>query len=203
MDHTAGNIAFKDMVKNVVAHENSLTNQKTTAVKQKAEDKQLYPDTTFTTTWSKKLGKEKIELHYFGAAHTNGDIAVHFTKANIVHLGDLLFNRRFPYIDKNAGANIKNWITVLQQVQSKFTDDTKFVFGHANEGYTVTGSKADLKAFENYLTQLLNFVTTEIQLGKTKEEIVKAKIIPGNTEWKGDGIERSLTAAYMEIAEGK
>jgi cyclase len=202
-DHTAGNIAFKDLLTQVVAHENSLKNQKEAAIKQKTEDKQLYPNTTFATTWSKKMGKEKIELHYFGAAHTNGDIVVHFTKANIAHLGDLMFNRRFPYIDKNAGANIKNWILVLQQIQTKFTDDTKFVFGHANQGYEVTGTKADIKAFENYLTQLLNFVTTEIGLGKTKEEIVKAKLIPGNIEWVGDGIERSLTAAYMEIAEGK
>jgi cyclase len=202
-DHTAGNIAFKDMVKNVVAHENSLANQKATAEKQKTEDKQLYPTTTFTSTWSKKFGKEKIEMHYLGAGHTNGDAIVHFTKANIVHMGDLMFNRRYPYIDKSAGANIQNWIKILQTVQTKFDDNAKFVFGHANDKYKVTGTKADIKAFENYLTQLYNFVLTEVQLGKTKDEILKAKIIPGNEEWYGDGIERSLSAAYTEIVEKK
>jgi cyclase len=202
-DHTSGNFAFKDFVKNVVAHENSLINQKAAAVKQKTEEKQLYPSTTFTTKWSKKFGKEKIELHYLGAGHTNGDTIVHFTKANIVHMGDLVFNRRYPYIDKSTGANIQNWIKILQTVQTQFDDSVKFVFGHANDKYKVTGTKADIKAFENYLTQLYNFVLTEVQLGKTKEEILKAKFIPGNEEWYGDGIERGLGAAYMEILEKK
>jgi cyclase len=202
-DHTAGNIAFKDLVKNIVAHDNSLKNQKDAATKQKTEDKQLYPTITFATNWNKKLGKEKVELHYMGAGHTNGDIVVHFTKSNIVHCGDLVFNRKFPYIDKSAGANISNWIIILQQIQTKFADDTKFVFGHCNEKYTVVGTKADIKAFENYLTLLLNFVINEVQLGKTKDEIIKSKIIPGNEEWSGEGIERSLTAAYMEVVDKK
>ena len=200
-DHTSGNIAFKNLVTTIVAHTNSVANQKAAAAKQKNEDKQLYANTTFDTTWSKKLGKEVIELSYFGAAHTNGDIAVHFTKANVVHLGDLVFNRRYPYIDKNAGASIVSWINVLQQIQAKYADNTTFVFGHANDGYTVTGTKADIKAFENYLTQLRNFVINEIQLGKTKDEIIKAKAIPGNTEWRGDGIERGLTAACIELID--
>jgi hypothetical protein len=32
--------------------------------------------------------------------------------------------------------------------------------------------------------------------GKSKEEILKATDIPGSPEWKGEGIERPLTAAY-------
>ena len=40
-DHTAGNIAFKGLVKNVVAHKNSKINQEAVAVKSKTEDKQL------------------------------------------------------------------------------------------------------------------------------------------------------------------
>ena len=40
-DHTAGNIAFKGLVPHVLAHANSLTNQKNAAVKNKSEDKHL------------------------------------------------------------------------------------------------------------------------------------------------------------------
>src|SRR6201996_5002492 len=47
-DHTSGNISFKGIVKNVAAHTNSLANQKAVAVAANNEDKQLYPDTTFT-----------------------------------------------------------------------------------------------------------------------------------------------------------
>ncbi len=111
-DHSGGNISFKGLVEHVVAHENSKINQEKTAKQNKNEDKQLYPDQTYTSTWCQKLGKEKICLHYFGAGHTNGDSFVHFQHANIVHCGDLVFNRRHPYVDRSAGANMKSWIIV-------------------------------------------------------------------------------------------
>ncbi len=202
-DHTSGNIVFKDLVKTIVAHENSLINQKANAKKQKSEDKQLYPNTTFATTWSKKLGGEKVKMYYFGAGHTNGDAVVHFTKNNVVHCGDLVFNRKYPYIDKAAGANIQLWILNLEKLFETFSDDAKFIFGHANGEYKVIGNKADIRAFQKYLIQLLDFVGKAITDGKTKDEILKAKEITGNTEWFGEGIERSLAAAYSEIVEGK
>ncbi len=198
-DHSSGNIAFKDLVTTVIAHQNSKINQEAAAKKNKTEDKQLYPNKTFTTKWSKKMGKEKITLHYFGAGHTNGDSFVHFEKANIVHTGDLVFNRRHPYVDKTAGADIKSWITVLNKATSTFNDTTTYVCGHSATGYPVVINKEDIKAFANYLQKVLDFTQQQITAGKTKEEILKATFIPGAEEWKGDGIERPLTAAYMEL----
>jgi cyclase len=202
-DHSGGNIAFKGLAKKVVAHANSLTNQKMVAEKQKTLDKQLLPDTTFTDTWQGKLGRERIKIYYFGAGHTNGDSLVHFEHANIVHMGDLVFNRRYPFIDKSSGASIKNWIIILQKARATFNNETIYVFGHAFDSKKVTGAAADLTAFEDMLTKLLRFVEAEVRAGKTKEEILKAKQIPGVTEWQGDGIERGLAAAYTEVTEEK
>ncbi len=150
--------------------------------------------------WSTKVNKETIKAHYFGAGHTNGDSMIHFEKGNIVHMGDLVFNRRHPYIDKTSGANIANWIILLDKAIATFDAKTQFVCGHAAAGYEVLLKADDLKAFGNYLGNLLKFTEAEIRLGKTKEEILKAKEIPGSPEWKGDGIERPLGAAYTELA---
>lgn len=198
-DHTAGNISFKGIVEHVLAHENSLKNQKDNAVKNKNEDKQLYPDQTYTDTWCEKIGKEKICLYYYGAAHTNGDSFVHFEKANIVHCGDLVFNRRHPYVDRGAGANMKSWMEVLDKALNKFDKETIYVFGHAGPGYKVTGSADELNKFRDYLGNVLKFVEGEIKADRTKEEILKATIIPGGEEWKTDGIQRPLGAAYDEL----
>ena len=198
-DHTAGNISFKGIVPHVVAHANSLTNQKNAAVKNKTEDKQLYPDQTYTDTWTEKIGKEKISMHYFGAGHTDGDSLVHFQHANIVHMGDLVFNRRHPFVDKSAGANMSNWIKVLDKAVTTFDSKTQFVCGHAGEGYDIITNAGDLKKFGDYLGSVLKFVDGEIKAGKPKEEILKTKIIPGTDEWKGDGIDRPLAAAYTEL----
>jgi glyoxylase-like metal-dependent hydrolase (beta-lactamase superfamily II) len=198
-DHTAGNISFKGLVEHVLAHENSKTNQENTAKQQKSEDKQLYPDQTFATTWCDKIGKEKICLYYYGPGHTNGDSFIHFEDANIVHTGDLVFNRRHPFVDRPAGASMKNWITVLDKGRNKFDSKTTYIYGHAGTGYEVTGKADDLKKFGDYLGSVLKFVEGEIKSGKSKDDILKATVIPGAEEWKGDGIQRPLTAAYEEL----
>ncbi|TSD63425.1 MBL fold metallo-hydrolase [Inquilinus sp. KBS0705] len=198
-DHTAGNISFKGVAKKVAAHANSLTNQKASAAAQKSEDKQLYPDTTYTDKWKIKVGDEHISAHYFGPGHTNGDSFIHFENANIVHCGDQVFNRRYPYIDRSAGASCRHWIVALESAQKQFNKDTLFVFGHAYDPVKVTGNMADVKLMQNFMENLVAFVESSIKAGKTKEEILGTKAIPGVTEWQGDGIERGLTAAYEEL----
>lgn len=196
-DHTAGNISFKGIVDHVLAHENSLKNQKNVTAQN--PDSQLYPDRTYKDTWCEDVDKEKICLSYFGAAHTDGDSFVHFQHANIVHTGDLVFNRRHPFVDRSAGASMKSWIKVLDAGLKKYDNKTVFVFGHSGDGYDVTGKKADLEAFRDYIGNVLKLVEAGIKAGKSKDEILKATEIPGSPEWKGDGIQRPLTAAYEEL----
>ena len=57
----------------------------------------------------------------------------------------------------------------------------------------------DLKAFGNYLGNVLKFVGDEIKTGKPKEEILKATEIPGSPEWKDGDIGRPINAAYQEL----
>ncbi|MBD3748491.1 MAG: MBL fold metallo-hydrolase [Sphingobacteriales bacterium] len=203
-DHTSGNAVFKGLVNHVVAHENSAINQRrvadeaATAGRKIAE--QYFPDQTFTKNWHHKTGSDHIKAYYFGAGHTNGDAMIHFEDQNVVHMGDLVFNRRYPYIDKTAGADIHSWIKVLDKAMDTFGKQNTYVFGHAYDPVKVVGTQDDLKAFQNYLEKLLVFVEGEMKAGKSKEEIMKATFIPGAEEWKGDGINRSLEAAFQELS---
>lgn len=203
-DHTSGNIAFKGLIQNHhIAHENCLKNLKASAEKAGTLDKQLLPADTFSKKHQVKMDNEEIEMRYFGPAHTDGDIVVYFDEANIAHMGDLMFNRRHPYVDRNAGANIQNWIKVLNKAAKKYEKDTLYIFGHAGEGYEVTGTRNDLFAFRDYLQRVLDFAEAEIKAGKSKEDFLKNTTIPGVTEWKGEGITRPLTAAYEEVLARK
>jgi glyoxylase-like metal-dependent hydrolase (beta-lactamase superfamily II) len=198
-DHTSGNIAFKDLVPQVLAHQNSKINQQNIAIKNNSEAKQLYPNQTYTTTWCEKIGKEEFCLNYYGAGHTDGDSVVQLKNSNIIHMGDLVFNRRHPYVDRSAGANIESWIKVLDKTTNTFSKKTTYVCGHAGDGYDIVLKNDDLVAFRDYLGNVLKFTESEIKNGKTKDEIIKATEIPGSPDWKGSGIERPLTAAYEEL----
>ena len=198
-DHTAGNIAFKGLVEHVVAHENSLNNQKTGAEKNNSLDKQLLPDMTFKDDWKLKIGDQTIKGDYYGAGHTNGDAIYHFEKANIFHAGDLMFNKRHPFIDRGAGANISQWIKDLDKITKKADKDSIIIFGHSLNPGEETGTTEDVKKFQDYLGKLLSFTEQEIKKGVSKEEFIKNTSIPGVTEWTGQGIERPLTAAYDEL----
>ena len=198
-DHTAGNIAFKGLVKHVVAHENSKKNQKNVAIASKNLDKQLLPDRTYSDYWQTYVGNESIAMYYWGAGHTDGDSFIHFENANIVHMGDLMFNRRHPFVDRSAGANIKSWMRVLHKATKKFDSNTTFIFGHSLEGYNIAGNADDLHKFSDYLGAFLDFTEGEIKAGKTKEGFLKTTSIPNMGEWKGDGIARPLAAAWDEL----
>jgi glyoxylase-like metal-dependent hydrolase (beta-lactamase superfamily II) len=199
MDHTAGNIAFKGLVEHVVAHENSLINQKNVAEKSNSMDKQLLPNTTFNDDWKLKIGGETIKADYYGAGHTNGDAVYHFEKANIFHAGDLMFNKRHPFVDRTAGANMTQWIKDLDKITGKANKDSIIIFGHSLNPGEETGTVEDVKKFQDYLGKVLTFAEQEIKKGVTKEEFIKNTSIPGVTEWTGQGIERPLTAAYEEL----
>lgn len=202
-DHTAGNISFKGVVEHVVAHENSLANQKSVAEKANSLDRQLLPDMSFKEDWMMKMGDEKIKAYYYGPGHTNGDAIYHFDEANIMHVGDLMFNKRHPFVDRSAGASMEGWIKDLDKIIRKADKDTIIIFGHSLNPGEETGTIEDLKKFQDYLGKVLNFAEDEVKKGTSKEDFIKNTSIPGVTEWTGNGIERPLTAAYDEVSQRK
>lgn len=200
-DHTGGNSLFRGLAQTHVAHLNARDNLVRVATERNELDKQLVPTTTYNEDWSHRLGGQDIvTMYYFGAGHTNGDSLVHFENDNVVHTGDLVFNRRFPYIDKSSGASIQSWIEVLQKARRTFDRDTLYIFGHAAETHPATGTQADLKAMENYLCCLLRFMKKARRRGQTLDQLkANTTTIPGAPEWTGTGIERSLEAAWAEL----
>lgn len=205
-DHTAGNKIFRPAVKFIVAHINSAEWQHTSAVEARAEADQAYPDQTFTNGWQLEIGKEHVVAKYYGFGHTSGDVAISFENANVVHMGDLVFNRFHPFIDRPAGASIANWITVLERVPREHSADTIYIFGHGKDGFGVTGNRADLARFRDYLTAVLDYTGRQITAGKAREEIARTNTLRGFAEYAAPdppavSLGTVLTTAYDELKD--
>ncbi len=200
-DHTSGNFMMNKIAGNIVAQENAVKLQKEFYGKGDNAASQVYADITFADQWSTEVGKEKITAKHYWNAHTGGDAYIHFENSNVVHLGDLVFNRAYPYMDRPAGTNIEGWIKYLDKVIPEFNNDTIFIYGH---GTSVFGKKDDLNRMRNYLTALLEYVDKKIQAGDDQNKIISAGPVPGFEDqtslWEG-ALKMSLTAAYEELTE--
>ncbi|MGE5833917.1 MAG: MBL fold metallo-hydrolase [Acidobacteriota bacterium] len=171
-DHTDGNIVFKGIAKKVVAQQRAAEHMHNPPGRPAPTTEQLYPDTTFTDNWREQVGSEWVRARFYGPGHTSGDVVVTFERANVAHMGDLMFKGRHPIIDRAAGASIKNWITVLEKAAGDHANDTIYIYGHTGNNQPVTGPRADVMRLRDYFTALLQFVGAQMKAGKTKDEIL-------------------------------
>jgi len=167
---------------------------------------QLYPDTTFTDKWSADVGDEKVSAKFYGRAHTSGDVVVTFERANVAHMGDLMFNQRHPVVDRAAGALLRSWAQILDRVPKDHDKDTIYIFGHSNTGLPVVGSDKELATFRNYIGALLAFVEAQVKAGKSRDEILAMRDpLKGFESFGRFGQANArdpLTCAYEEVTTG-
>jgi cyclase len=210
-DHTAGNGVFRPKTKRIIGHVNVPKYMQSTYEQARARRAQqtaptgpeptppVVPDETLTDAMSFDLGDERITMKHYGPAHTGGDIAILFEKANVAHMGDLMFNRLHPVIDRANGASIANWTVVLDRVAKELPADTLYIFGHAGAKSPVTGGREHLTYHARYLTALLEFVRAQVKAGKSREQIIASTDLIKGFEDYGPLMERSLAPAYDEV----
>jgi glyoxylase-like metal-dependent hydrolase (beta-lactamase superfamily II) len=205
-DHTGGNMAFKPLVRRIVAHANCAKWQRTVAEQANTLAQQAIADVTYTDSWTESFGNERLEMRYYGAGHTSGDSVVTFQQANVIHLGDLMFNHAHPNIDRAAGARIDNWIVLLERVAKTASADTIFIAGHAMN-QTPRMERAGVLAFRDYLTALLEAGRRAVATGQSKEELQKLPALKGFEDYVGPNPRINLPfvlgLAFDEASEKK
>ena len=177
LDHTGGN-QFFGKTATIIGHKN-VRHRMTGGISILLET----PDEALPTL----IVDSEITLHYNGeeirvihlsGGHTDGDLIVHFTKSNIVAMGDLLFSDRFPFVDTNNSGNLHIYAKNIKKAYSMFTEDTKFIAGHGRE-YSV----ADMKNYYKLMTETAELVKKGLDNGRTADEMKKSKILEKWSEW--------------------
>jgi len=211
-DHTGGNGVFRPKTKQIVAHANvpkylkagfdqamARRAQQTPAPTTPPPAEPVLPDLTLTDALGFDHGDERVSIRHYGPGHTGGDVIIIWEKANVAHMGDLMFNRMHPVIDRANGASIANWTVALRKVASELPADTIYIFGHAAPQQSVTGSRADLNHHADYLVGLLDYVRGEVKAGKSREQVLASTDVIKGFEDYGPLVARPLGAAYDEV----
>jgi cyclase len=196
-DHTEGNVEFPPTVE-VVTHENT--------AKLMPEMRDVYgiqnagrnvfrdnkgrnlPKRTFKDRLTLGSGNDRIELHYFGRAHTSGDAFVVFPAIRVLHTGDAFPNKGMPIMDMNNGGSGVEYADTIAKASALTNIDT-VITGH--NATTVT--MPDVKMYAEFIREFVGAVREAKKSGRTIDEVAKTWKVP----------ERFTAAGFAQPAEAR
>lgn len=151
------------------------------------------PDITFDDYYMLKLGGERIMLEYTGPCHTNDNIVVKFSNHNVIHTGDLVFSKEFPYTINEHGVDIYNWIKTLDDL---FKENIVTVI----PGHGASDNKYALKDQADYFKQLAQKIERLKNDGFSLSEIIE-RFKPEDYDLKGneDQLPVNITVVYNQL----
>ncbi|NJB70947.1 glyoxylase-like metal-dependent hydrolase (beta-lactamase superfamily II) [Saonia flava] len=204
-DHTGGNANFNTENTTVVAHDNVRTRMQTNLQKDLDDNKidaehyaKMLPEVTFSDDITFHDDDETIMVFHVHNAHTDGDVMIYFLKNNVIHMGDTYFAGRFPYMDLNSGGNANGYINAHKKALMVINDETKIIPGHGS-----VSNKKELEIYVKMLEDLKAKVQSEIDAGKTLEEVQsKTSITDPYNATHGNGFinsERILEIFYKSL----
>ena len=89
--------------------------------------KEALPAKSFYTTDSIDFGGDKLAFGHLGQAHTDGDLYVHFTQANVLAAGGVVSNAGWPLLDWQTGGWIGGLVAACDKLLKVANDSTKVV----------------------------------------------------------------------------
>jgi cyclase len=156
---------------------------------------------TFGNDVTLHLNGEDVHVFHVPPAHTDGDAVVHFTKANVVHTGDLFVSRGYPFVDLKSGGNFEGFINAADAILAVSNAKTKIIPGHG----PIVGRR-EVEAWRGMLDTVRQRVKALIANGKTLEQAVAAKPTADlDAKVGGDFIkpDQIVEAAYKSLAGNK
>jgi glyoxylase-like metal-dependent hydrolase (beta-lactamase superfamily II) len=186
-DHTDGNQWVHDLGATIVAHENTL---KHLSVATRVEDWDYTfpaappgarPTVLLRADKTLKFDGETIVLKSYGSGHTDGDVSVYFTKADVLALGDIFWNGIYPFIDNANGGGIDGMIQWVNVSLDGATDKTIIIPGHGP-----VGNRAQLIEYRDMLVAIRENVARLKKQGKSLDEVIAARPTAAfDSKWGG------------------
>jgi len=203
-DHTGGNENLGKAGALIVAHDNV---RRRMSVEQfrKAFNRRIpaapegaLPVVTFSEDVTFHLNGDEIHAFHVSSAHTDGDAIVHFTKANVVHMGDVMFSGFYPFIDVDAGGSLDGIVVACDRGLEIVDGATRIIPGHGP-----MSDREDLEAYRDMLVGVRDAVGPLVDSGKSLEQVRGADpLAPWNEKW-GKGFmepDRFLDIVYRDLS---
>ncbi len=175
-DHTGGNENLAARGSVIVAHDQVRVRMSSEQVnelfkrKTPASPAGALPVVTFNDSLSLHVNGDELRGAYAAHAHTDGDVFIHFRKANVIHTGDLVFAGRYPFIDLDSGGSVAGVIAAVDRMLALADDKTRVIPGHGE-----MTDRAGLLSYREMLEVTSSRVRELVKAGKSLDEILAAK----------------------------
>jgi len=175
-DHTGGNENLGKAGSVIVAHENVRKRMSVEnfieflGMKTKPDPRIALPVVTFTSDVTFHLNGDEIYVQHAPSAHTDGDAIVHYRKSDVVHMGDIMFNKLYPFIDTSSGGTVEGVIAAVDRVLQVTSEHTKIIPGHGP-----LATRADLQTYRNMLATISGRIGEQLRAGRTLEQVAASK----------------------------
>jgi len=192
-DHVNGLVGFPQGT-NIVSHEKTRVHMDKAF--QSAREQTYLPNIVFSERLSLYLGGilrgKRIDLFYFGPAHTDGDAIVYFPDEKVAFIGDLIFIGRDPLIHRHKNGNSFGLVKVLKAILS--LDAEIFIHGHGD-----LATKKEILGVIQTVEEKQIRIQALVKEGKTLDQVKKIF----NIEDRPGGMSRMslVEVIYLELTE--
>lgn len=172
-DHVGGNERFAAAGARIVATENARQRMSTEQFTEFFDKTSAplpvsaQPSITFNGPSFLRLNGETVRLTPLPPAHTDGDLAVYFDGANVLHMGDVFFHGAYPYIDYSSGGWIGGMAAAVRSILPALNGSVKIVPGHGP-----VATLEDFKQYLGFLEAAQEKLTKYKAAGKSVDEVV-------------------------------
>lgn len=201
-DHTGGNENFARRGGVIVAHENVRRRMSSEQVIRAfnltvpPSPKAALPVVTFADGATLHFNGDTLHLVHVANAHTDGDALVHWTKGDVLHMGDTFLHQvMLPFIDLSSGGSIDGLIAAVNKGLELAGPNTRIIPGHGP-----MARRPDLVAYRDMLMDVRAKVATGIAGGRTLAEIQASK--PAARYGMADGVikaDKFIEAVYSSL----
>ena len=144
------------------------------------------------------MNGEDVVAFRIPPAHTDGDTFIHFTGANVLHLGDVFRTTTYPVIDTGNGGTFAGVIAATEHAIEIAGPETKVIPGHG-----VLTDERMMMTVRDMLVDVRDKIQVLIDDGMSVEEVLAANPtaqydarLGGEN---GDRVERFVRTVYAEL----
>jgi cyclase len=142
--------------------------------------KSALPVVTYHEGLTLHLNGDEVRARHMHDAHTDGDSIIIWKAANVIHMGDLFFNKvTLPFIDLNSGGSAKGMLDAIEKTLPLTNAATKIIPGHGP-----VASQGDLMAYRDMLKAVIGSVEAGI---KAKKSLAQIQAIKPAAKWEVAG----------------